>query len=192
MKSSMSRPSRILAASCCALVNDDARPCRVKGFEDFVHSTARLFSVRRPWPARPADLWSGEAAKKGLALSSSLRRSTPDLKLMGDAVRLRQVLDNLVSNAVKFTPKGQVEAIFSVREESLGWGLDAIVRDTGPGVPPESLEKIFAPFSTEAMDHDHGGAGMGLAIARTHLLMRMGRRYHRRRPIPGGGLCRPA
>jgi signal transduction histidine kinase len=165
------------------LVNDVLDLSR-QGFEDVVLDSS-AFSVA-DLLRETADLWSGEAAKKGLALSARYEGAA-DLKLMGDAVRLRQVLDNLVSNAIKFTPKGQVEAIFSVREESLGWRLDAVVRDTGPGVPLDSLDKIFAPFSTHAMDHDHGGAGMGLAIAR-RIIMRMGGEI-RAEPNPGGGLC---
>jgi signal transduction histidine kinase len=165
------------------LVNDVLDLSR-QGFEDFVLDSAP-FSVA-DLARETADLWSGEAAKKGLALCACYEGAA-DLKLMGDAARLRQVLDNLVSNAIKFTAMGRVEAVFSVREVGLGWRLDAIVRDTGPGVSPDSLDKIFAPFSTEAMDHDHGGAGMGLAIAR-RIIMRMGGDI-RAEPNPGGGLC---
>jgi signal transduction histidine kinase len=165
------------------LVNDVLDLSR-QGFEDFVLDCApfSLAGLTR----ETGDLWSGEAAKKGLALNT--RHDGPvDVKLMGDAARLRQVLDNLVSNAIKFTPTGRVEATLSMREDALGWRVDAVVSDTGPGAPADSLEKIFAPFSTQAMDHDHGGAGMGLAIAR-RIITRMGGEIWAE-PNPGGGLC---
>lgn len=165
------------------LVNDVLDLSR-QGFEDFVLDSTP-FSLETL--AREAgDLWSGDAAKKGLGLSVRYE-GAPGLMLMGDGARLRQVLDNLVANAVKFTCAGHVEIAVATREESLGWRADIVVRDTGPGVAEESLEKIFAPFSTQAMAHDQGGAGMGLAISR-RIVIRMGGEI-RAEPNPGGGLC---
>ena len=86
--------------------------------------------------------------------------------VMGDAARLQQVFWNLLSNAIKFTPeRGEV----TVRSEVVGQGtLRLIVRDTGAGIPPEALSRIFDAF--EQVDSDanrrHGGMGLGLAICK--------------------------
>jgi signal transduction histidine kinase len=72
------------------------------------------------------------------------------------------------------------------REDGADWQAEILVRDTGPGVAADNLEQIFAPFSAQAMDHDQGGAGMGLAIAR-RIVVRMGGEI-RAEASPGGGL----
>ncbi len=87
----------------------------------------------------------------------------------GDQVKLRQILINLLSNALKFTPQGAVELRVTVKEK----GEDLVflhfeVRDTGIGIPPDALEKIFIPF--ERLEHkDLPGTGLGLSICQ-HLV----------------------
>jgi CheY-like chemotaxis protein/anti-sigma regulatory factor (Ser/Thr protein kinase) len=89
----------------------------------------------------------------------------PDLAVWrrGDAVRLRQILSNLMSNAVRFTHEGSVE----VRIEGDAAGLVAIVRDTGVGIPAERLERIFDRFFQVdgSTTRSANGAGLGLTIA---------------------------
>jgi PAS domain S-box-containing protein len=108
------------------------------------------------------------AHNKGLELIYDVHADVPDA-LIGDAGRLRQILLNLVGNAVKFTEAGEVE----VRVESGGnltpeeVGLRFTVRDTGIGIPAEKRESIFHAFEQEDLSttRRYGGTGLGLTIA---------------------------
>jgi PAS domain S-box-containing protein len=87
-------------------------------------------------------------------------------EIRGDMVRLRQILDNLLVNAIKFTPaQGKVE--FSIREE-LDGGLSFVIRDTGIGIEKKDLERVFEPFvqADVGMNRKFTGTGLGLPIAR--------------------------
>ncbi|MFD2174205.1 hybrid sensor histidine kinase/response regulator [Rhodobacter lacus] len=89
--------------------------------------------------------------------------------LVGDPGKLRQILINLVGNAVKFTDAGVVMVqIERLAETEAGLRLRFSVRDTGPGIAPERLEEIFKPFtqSDGSIERKHGGTGLGLAISR--------------------------
>ncbi len=87
----------------------------------------------------------------------------------GDPVRLRQVLLNLLGNAIKFTERGEVVLSVDVlaRDEESAT-LRFAVRDTGPGIPADRIERIFEPFrqADPAVHRQHGGTGLGLAISR--------------------------
>ncbi len=88
---------------------------------------------------------------------------------MGDATRLRQVLLNLLSNAVKFTEEGEV--VVHVGAEHAGsnsYRLQLAVRDTGIGIPPERMDRLFESFSQvdASTTRRYGGTGLGLAISR--------------------------
>jgi signal transduction histidine kinase/CheY-like chemotaxis protein len=100
------------------------------------------------------------AEQKGLALERLVTGPLP-AALSLDGFRLRQVLINLLGNAVKFTGRGTVvlEAQWRAGE------LELSVRDTGPGIPPESLERVFEPFQRVAASRVVG-TGLGLAITR--------------------------
>src|SRR6516225_7774685 len=109
------------------------------------------------------------AHKKGLELIYEVQPDVPDA-LIGDAGRVRQVLLNLVGNAVKFTEEGEVV----VRVEAAGHpapegevGLRFTVRDTGIGIPPDKQEAIFRAFEQEdtSTTRKYGGTGLGLTIA---------------------------
>lgn len=108
--------------------------------------------------------FSGAAAAKGLQLAVDL---DPALRgrWTGDPVRLRQVLGNLVANAVKFTDEGSVT--LRVRRAGKG-GLRFEVEDTGVGIAPEHLPDLFKTFSQvdSSLTRAHDGAGLGLAICR--------------------------
>lgn len=116
------------------------------------------------------ELLAPKAHDKGLSLATLADPALPSL-LMGDPDRVRQILINLVGNAVKFTEEGGV----GVR---LGWQdgvARVIVEDTGPGIPADRLSAIFDEFeqADETTARTHGGSGLGLAIVK-RLLPLMG------------------
>ena len=127
------------------------------------------------------------AEQKSLILSAWIDPSIPD-RLLADAGRLRQILTNLVGNAVKFTPAGEVS--LEVRQ-SLRSGerleLEFSVSDTGIGIAPEGLALIFEPFTQENAStyRQHGGTGLGLSICQ-HLCRLMGGAI-RAESVPGQG-----
>lgn len=108
------------------------------------------------------------AAEKGLRLGSS---STPGIPpwLKGDPNRLRQVLLNLVSNAIKFTERGSIDVAVAHRAiDDETTELRFEVRDTGIGIAPESQARLFSPFiqADTSISRKYGGTGLGLAISR--------------------------
>src|SRR5262249_2951749 len=101
------------------------------------------------------------AARKRLELLLAVDESVPQ-RLHGDALRIRQVLTNLVGNAVKFTPRGEVELRLDVVTGAVPQ-LRVRVRDTGIGIPPDKLTSIFEAFTQadRAIAEQHGGTGLG-------------------------------
>jgi signal transduction histidine kinase len=108
-------------------------------------------------------LFSGAAANKAIPLSFDLAPGCEGAWI-GDPIRLRQVLGNLVANAVKFTRQGSVRIVVSPSET----GLRFEVRDTGPGIAPEHRPRLFKIFSQVdgSLTRAHEGSGLGLAICR--------------------------
>lgn len=118
-----------------------------------------------------------EAQSKGLTLDQEF--SAPHSGLVADPARFQQVIWNLLRNAVKFTPPGGRVSI-RTHEDTDAKGTRwfcVTVTDTGTGIDPAALEKIFLPFeqSTAAGDHRFGGVGLGLAIARAIVDLHGGR-----------------
>jgi PAS domain S-box-containing protein len=117
------------------------------------------------------------AQQKGLELACHVEREAPE-RLVGDPVRLRQIVVNLAGNAIKFTKEGEV--VVRVRAESRG-GEEAVlhfsVSDTGIGIPADKRQSIFEAFSQadSSTTREHGGTGLGLAIC-NELVRRMGGR----------------
>jgi PAS domain S-box-containing protein len=116
------------------------------------------------------DLVAPVAAEKGLDLAYVLDPVTPEA-VIGDATRLRQVLLNLLNNAVKFTERGEV--VLSVDAEPVARGAGTYqvhfqVRDTGIGIPDDQLDTLFESFSQldASTTRRYGGTGLGLAISR--------------------------
>jgi signal transduction histidine kinase len=102
------------------------------------------------------------AESKALKLTSKLSPATP--VVIADPSRLREILTNLVSNAIKFTPTGSVTITSAPRD-----GMAEIsVIDTGIGVPPDATERIFQEFrqGSDQISETYGGTGLGLSIAR--------------------------
>jgi signal transduction histidine kinase/AmiR/NasT family two-component response regulator len=121
------------------------------------------------------EFFADQARRKGIKVSCHVTPGTPTA-LWGDSMRLRQVLINLVGNAVKFTEKGEVSVHVFLKEEA---GQTALllfeVRDTGIGIAPDALSRIFTAFAQEdgSTTRRYGGTGLGLAIA-SQLVSMMG------------------
>ncbi|MBJ7900660.1 MAG: response regulator [Cyanobacteria bacterium RI_101] len=112
------------------------------------------------------DLFFPQAAAKDLRLTYQFRGAAPP-PLYGDEKHLRQVLINLVGNAIKFTQQGRVCLTATSRPQFAHYRLDFVVQDTGSGIAPEVLESIFQPFDQGGhRDPQAEGTGLGLAIAR--------------------------
>lgn len=115
------------------------------------------------------ELWSEIAAAKSLTLTCEV---APDLpaSLLGDETRVRQIMLNLVSNAVKFTQEGQVRLELRAAPAADGeGGVAIIVSDTGIGMTSDQVARIFRPFAQAETStaRNYGGTGLGLSICRT-------------------------
>jgi len=128
----------------------------------------RLELEARPFELAPliadvAELFSPQASRDGLELSARVIGEEPPM-LLGDPARLRQVLLNLVGNALKFTVEGSVELVAEYSEGE----LVCEVHDTGIGIDDRALEALFKPFAQAdgSTTRRFGGAGLGLAICR--------------------------
>ncbi|GIP54602.1 response regulator [Paenibacillus vini] len=116
-----------------------------------------------------SSLFSLDASRKGLEFVSFVDERIPAL-LYGDMGRLRQVLINLIANAMKFTEQGGIYLVVSSREMDDGkFMLEFTVKDTGIGISPEKVDRLFKPFSQldSSMTRKYGGTGLGLAICQT-------------------------
>src|SRR5207247_2011649 len=116
-----------------------------------------------------------QAHAKGLGLSLLVGESVPDW-VVGDRARLRQVLVNLVGNAIKFTDCGEVVVSVAASGERAAHpaayaagspGVCIRVSDTGIGIPPEKQRAVFDPFvqADGSLSRRHGGTGLGLSIS---------------------------
>ncbi|HYD32257.1 MAG TPA: response regulator [Azospirillaceae bacterium] len=134
------------------------------------------------------NLFSSRAAEKGLGLGAVIAPETPRY-CRGDAVRLRQILINLLSNALKFTESGTilVEVCPAPDTQDGSPEVRFSVTDTGRGIPPDQLDAIFEPFiQADSSDtRRHGGIGLGLAICKRLVGLMGGRIWAQ--GVPGGG-----
>ncbi|MGN6639948.1 MAG: ATP-binding protein, partial [Mucilaginibacter sp.] len=113
------------------------------------------------------DIFANSAAKQNLDLVYQIEHDVP-AQIRGDGLRLKQVLINLVSNAVKFTGKGEI--FIEVKTVKSGNGsieLQFSVRDTGIGIPADKIDRLFKAFSQvdSSTTRKYGGTGLGLAIS---------------------------
>jgi PAS domain S-box-containing protein len=115
---------------------------------------------------RSVDLFSGRMAQKGLSFHVDIAAQVPPA-VLADGLRLSQVLNNLLGNAVKFTTQGEVT--LSVRPGSMPDGLRFEVGDTGPGIAPARRAALFSAFTQEdaSITRRYGGSGLGLSICRS-------------------------
>lgn len=120
------------------------------------------------------DLLAARATEKSLDLAYQIEDDAP-IHVLSDVTRLRQILVNLIGNAVKFTPRGEIVTSLAVRTKpqdataaDARYEMHFSVRDTGIGIAPDRLEKLFSPFvQADASTARHfGGTGLGLSISR--------------------------
>jgi two-component system, sensor histidine kinase and response regulator len=136
-----------------------------------------------------SDMLSLKAHEKGIGYGVRLDPELPK-RLVGDPLRLTQVLNNLVCNAVKFTERGEV--IVDVKAVKLGEELVSVlfcVQDTGVGLSEEQIEKIFTPFTQadSSTTRRYGGTGLGLSISSQLVELMEGKL--RVDSLPGAGSC---
>ena len=135
--------------------------------------SGRMTLENRPFHLRKCveealDLFSSQIRAKGLDGIYLIAPDVP-LNLMGDATRLRQILVNLIGNAIKFTPRGEIAVNVRLQNrEEKGSRLLFSVTDTGIGIPQVGLEKLFRAFSQvdTSTTRRYGGTGLGLVICR--------------------------
>lgn len=121
-------------------------------------------------------LLAPSADGKKVTLDSQITNDLPD-QVVGDAIRLRQVLLNLLGNAIKFTEQGSVNLELSARRlEENRLRLDFTIRDTGIGMTPEVIASLFTPFFQADLSNTRrfGGTGLGLSISRRLIEMMHG------------------
>jgi PAS domain S-box-containing protein len=164
------------AESLLSLINDILDVSKIEAGK--LELEARPFELRA-LVSDVVGVLSVPARRKRLPLVVEVDSSLPTT-LVGDAGRLRQVLLNLVGNAVKFTAAGEVALrVEAAHGSSYGqvWSLRFTVQDTGVGIADDKLERIFQPFeqADESTTRTHGGTGLGLTIS-ARLVERMGGR----------------
>ena len=162
------------AESLLVVINDVLDFSKIEA--DRVEIDERTFDTRE-LADDVCGLLAGMAHAKGIEIVCSATKAVPGL-VVGDPDRVRQVLTNIVGNAVKFTARGQVAVVIDAEEEPAARDrtvLTFVVRDTGPGIPPEFADRVFEAFQQGdgTLTRRHGGTGLGLAIAK-RLVERMG------------------
>ncbi|GAB3903293.1 hypothetical protein GCM10028803_31480 [Larkinella knui] len=114
------------------------------------------------------DMFGAKATKLGLELVYDMQENVP-VQILGDHLRLRQVLINLVGNAIKFTHHGEICVLVTTEKTDPGGKLQVRfdVRDTGIGIPADKLSRLFKAFSQvdSSTTRQYGGTGLGLAIS---------------------------
>ena len=124
------------------------------------------FNIRESLSSIEA-LFAEPAAQKGLSLAVTVESSVPE-RVAGDPGRIRQILLNLIGNAVKFTEEGDVAVAVGLTGGVASCYLRFTVTDTGPGIHPDDRSRIFGEFyqADVSLTRAHGGTGLGLAITK--------------------------
>lgn len=159
---------------------------------DFTKSEAgRLVLIQEPFDLIDSissieALFAETAKQKGLQLHVDMREGVPR-RIVGDPGRIRQVLLNLIGNAIKFTDQGSVTLLVRVVDDDGLSGLRFDVQDTGLGIIPEDEERIFGEFfqADVSLTRAHGGTGLGLAIAKQLVTLMEGSIGYQPNPLGG-------
>jgi signal transduction histidine kinase/CheY-like chemotaxis protein len=139
-----------------------------------------------------------EARDKKIILTTRFEEPLP-VDFIGDPMRFRQVLSNLLNNAIKFTPFGTIQiATFRTKALNGGRAIKFCIKDSGIGIKPDKLETIFEPFSQadQSLSRNYGGTGLGTTISK-HLVLLMGGEISAKSPsdlsvdpnYPGAEIC---
>ncbi len=146
-----------------ALINDILDMSRIEAGK--VELAAAPFSLHA-LGQKLYDMFSGNLAAKGVRYRVDFEDVEADW-LVGDELRISQIIINFLSNAVKFTSEGEVTVSFRQMMQKAGYADIAVkVHDTGIGMEPEFISRIFRPFEQESIEtgHRYGGTGLGMAI----------------------------
>ena len=166
----------VLSAShaLLAIINDILDFSKIEAGKLELEKTA--LSIRS-FLSESTRILAGKAHSKGLEMAYRVEPTVPD-KLMGDPTRLRQILLNLIGNAIKFTETGEVVvSVFAEKETAADILMHFTVKDTGIGIPIEKQGKIFSAFAQAdgSTSRRYGGTGLGLTVS-TQLVTLMGGR----------------
>ncbi len=174
---------RAAAETMMQIINDILDDSKIEaGKMDLVRET---FDVRE-FADQACQLFAGRAESKKLELICRVEPTVP-ASVVGDVLRLRQVLGNLMSNAVKYTERGEVQIRIGLdAEDGNQCRLHFSVSDTGPGIPESEQATIFEAFTQLGNGQRVGGTGLGLSIAR-RLVQLMGGEKIDLRSQPGRG-----
>ncbi|MCX6673866.1 MAG: ATP-binding protein, partial [Methanothrix sp.] len=167
-----------------ALINDILDFSKIEGGK--LELECRPFDLRNV-VEDSLDLVAANSAEKGLEVVCIFENNVPDI-VMGDVTRIRQILVNLLGNAVKFTEKGEVVlAISSLPLEHGKIELNFAIRDTGIGISKDQMDRLFRSFSQvdSSTTRHYGGTGLGLAISKRLTEMMGGRIWAKSEPGKG-------
>lgn len=131
--------------------------------------------------------YSPKATEKGLRLTAEVDEDIRE-NLLGDPLRLKQVLENLVDNAIRFTDRGTVHlAVKMAEQDDVSATLSFELRDTGIGIPEHLQHEIWEAFAQVQSDNErkHGGAGLGLTVARQLVKLQQGEMTIGNNPVGG-------
>ena len=130
------------------------------------------------------------ASGKGLELVSEIDEGVPQT-ILGDVGRLRQILLNVLNNAVKFTEEGGISLTVTTSEAGDDGHIElhVVVRDTGVGIPPDRVDRLFQSFSQAdvSISRRYGGTGLGLAISKRLAELMGGTMWAESEGVPGRG-----
>ncbi|WP_166437018.1 ATP-binding protein [Niastella caeni] len=132
-------------------------------------------------------IFSAKSAETGLDLSYRIEGTVPD-QILGDELRLRQILTNLIGNAIKFTNEGEVfVGVRTISKANDQYELQFEIRDTGIGIPADKMQRLFKAFSQvdSSTNRKYGGTGLGLAIAQKLVELMGGRIWVKSEPGKG-------
>ncbi|WP_378956500.1 response regulator [Pelosinus sp. sgz500959] len=137
-------------------------------------------------------LFKSSAIGKGLIMEVSIQKDVPD-HFIGDPFRLRQILSNLMGNAVKFTNKGRIDILIRMVEvrSNNEVKLEFAVKDTGIGIPDDKIDDLFKSFSQvdNSNIRKYGGSGLGLAISKNLVELMAGEIWVDSKKDEGSNFC---